>query len=89
MEKKKFVAVALDPEYKTFIIYVAFLSFTLLNADLHPSHKTQIASLITKEASTKIFADYADFIDVFSLDLTSKLFEYTRINDHAIKLVDN
>ena len=40
------------------------------------------------EALTKVPNKYSDFVDVISLDLASKLFEYTGINDHAIKLVN-
>ena len=36
----------------------------------------------------KILAEYLDFADVFFLDLTSELLKHTRINNHAIKLVD-
>ena len=45
--------------------------------------------MIAKEAFTKVPDKYADFVDVFSSDLTSKLFEYIGINDHVIKLVDS
>ena len=44
--------------------------------------------MIAKKAFTKVFAEYLDFADVFSLDLASKLLKQTRINNHAIKLVD-
>ena len=37
----------------------------------------------------KVSAEYLDFADVFSSDLTSKLPEHTGINDHAIELVDD
>ena len=42
--------------------------------------------MIAEEALTKVPVEYADF--AFSPDLTSKLSEYTGINDHAIGLVD-
>ena len=44
--------------------------------------------MIAEEASTKVLAEYSDFADVFSPDLASELPEHTRINDHAIELVD-
>ena len=81
--KKEFVAAALNPEYKTFVIHVASLCSTPLDA------KFQISGLIAKEASIKVSAEYLDFADVFSLDLASKLPKHTKINDYAIKLVDD
>ena len=65
------------------------LSFILLINEVYPSHRPQITGLIAKNAFIKIFAKYVDFADVFSPNLISKLFEYTRINNYAIKLVNN
>ena len=99
--KKEFMAATLDPKYKTYVVHVASLSSTLLVAsmlvaspgstplDVHTSRRPQISGLIAKEASTKVPAKHLDFADVFSLDLTSKLSEHIKINDHAIELVDN
>ena len=86
--KKEFVAVALNPEYETYVIHVASLSSTPLVAslDVHLSRKPQISGLIAKEAPTKVLAEYLDFADVFSLDLASELLEHTEINTHAIDL---
>ena len=47
-----------------------------------------MAGLIVKETLTKVFAKYFDFVDVFSLNLASKLHKHTGINDYTIKLVD-
>ena len=55
---------------------------------IHPSLRPQRASLITKEAPTKVSIEYADFIDVFSPDLTSELPEHIKTKDCAIELVD-
>lgn len=89
MRKKQFAAIILNPKYETFIIYVVFFSCILFDASVHLSYKLQIAGLIAKKAFTKVFAKYTDFADVFSLDLVFKLFEHTRINNHAIGLVDS
>ena len=92
LDVQKFAAVALDLESETFVVHVVLLSFatspssSLLN--IHPSRRPQIAGLITKKASTKIFNKYIDFADVFSPDLAFKLPEYTKINNHAIELLD-
>ena len=91
--KKKFAAAALDLEHETYVVHVgsvssdALPSFVLLN--VHPLRKPQISSLIAEEALTKVSAEYSDFADVFSLDLTSELPKYTSINNHLSNLVDN
>ena len=51
--------------------------------------KTQIAYLKANKASTKVFSKYADFADVFSPKLAVKLSKHMRINNYAIKLVDD
>ena len=45
--------------------------------------------MVANEALTSISTKYSDFADVFSPKLASKLFKYTRINYHAIELVDD
>ena len=49
----------------------------------------QIDALVANEAPTPISTEYSDFANVFSPELASKLPEHTRINNHAIKFVDN
>ena len=88
MRKKEFAAPALDLEYETFVVHIASLSLTPLDADVHLSRRPQIAGLIAEGAPTKVPAEYADFADVFSLNLASKLPQHTGINDHAIELVN-
>ena len=86
-------AAALDPESETFVVHVASLSSDASPSssplDVHPSRRPQISGLIAEEAPTKVPAEYSDFADVFSSDLASKLPKHTRINNHAIKLVDD
>ena len=92
MGKKEFAVTALDPRYKTYLIYVrsvnsnALPRSSLLN--VYPSWKPQISGLITKKASTKVLANHSDFADIFTSDLASELAEHTEINNHAIELVD-
>ena len=57
--------------------------------EVYPSKKAQIAYLKADEAFIKIPSEYADFADVFSPKLAIKLFKYTRMNNHAIELVDD
>ena len=92
MGKKEFVAAAIDLKYETYVVYIelassdALPSSSLLN--IHPSQRPQISGLIAEKAPTKVFAKYSDFIDVFLINLASKLPKHTGINNHAIKLVD-
>ena len=104
MGKKEFAAAALNPEHKTYVVYVASLNVHLFQRpqisgliaeeapvasfNIHPFRKPQISGLIAREALMKVSAEYSDFADVFSPDLASELPEHTRINDYAIKLVD-
>ena len=90
--KKKFANAALDQEYEVYIVYIRSVSFNVLLSscplDVHPFRRSQISGLIAKEAPTKVPAEYLDFTDIFSPDLAFKLLKHTRINDHAIKLVN-
>ena len=47
-----------------------------------------MAGLITEKTFTKVFIKYANFADMFSPDLVSKLPKHTGINDHTINLVN-
>ena len=87
MEKKEFVVVTLDPEHITFVVHVASFSSTPLN--VHLSRRPQISSIIVKETSSKVTNEYIDFANVFSLNLASKFPKHTRINNQAIKLVED
>ena len=90
--KKKFAITVLDPEYETYVVYVGSVNSNALSnsslLDVYPFQRPQISGLIAKKIFTKILAKYSDFADVFSPNLASKLPELTRINNHAIKLVD-
>ena len=93
IDKKEFTAATLDPENETFVVHVASLNSiaspksSLLN--FHPFHRSQIAGLIDKKASTKVLKKYVDFVNILSLDLTSELSEHIGINDYAIELIIN
>ena len=56
---------------------------------IHPSKMAQIIHLKVDKAFTKVLSKYTTLIDVFSPKLATKLSKYMRINDYAIKLVDN
>ena len=94
VSKKEFTAVAFNPESETFIIYVASLSSDMspssspFELNIHPFCRPQISDLIAKMTLIKVPAKYLNFADVFSLDLASKIFEHTGINDYIIELVN-
>ena len=95
MGEKECAFAALDPEYESYVVYVASLSSNSLVASLgstplnvHPFQRPQISVLIAKEAPTKVFNEHTNFADVFFLDLVTKLSKHTKINDHAIQLVN-
>ena len=41
------------------------------------------------KAPTKISNKYTDFVDIFLLKLNGELLEHMKINNHAIKLIDD
>ena len=86
--KKKFAAIALDPKYENFVIHIVALSVDS-GDEVHPSKRAQITHLKADEAFSKVLSKSADFADVFSPKLAAELSEHTKINDHAIKLVDD
>ena len=92
VDKKGFVAAALDLKHEIYIVHVGSVSSDVSSSsfllDVHPSRGPQISGLIAEEAPTKVLAKYLDFADVFSPDLASELTKYTKINDHTIKVVD-
>ena len=61
-----------------------FTSFT----SVYISYRLQITSLIAKKGFIKIFTKYANFANMFSLDLASKFSKYIKINNHAIELIN-
>lgn len=62
IEKKKFVATALDPKNKIFIIHVVSL---VISDNVYPLYKVSIVLLKVNETFTIIFSEYFDFTDVF------------------------
>ena len=95
MGKKEFVVAILDLESETFIVHIVLFSSVAtpssspLKLNIHPFRRPHISGLIVEMTPTKVSVKYSDFANIFSADLASKLLEYTRINNHAIKLVDD
>lgn len=57
IEKKEFIIVAFNPEYKTFVVHIATLDINLEN-NMHLLKKTQIAHLEINKALTKVISKY-------------------------------
>lgn len=90
MGKKKFTAIALDLEHKTFVVHTVSLGFPpLTNTNVYLSCRPQITSLIAKKTLIKISVKYVNFIGVFSSNLASKLLKHTGINNYTIKLINS
>ena len=86
IDKREFVAAALNADNKTFVVHVAALAEPM-TMPIHPSYQAQVAALMSEE--TGIPAKYSDFSDVCSSDTAAELPEHTGINDHPINLLDN
>ena len=85
INKKKFAKVALDENFKTFVVYVVLAEVETL---IHSLQTTQITTLQWNKAPTQILIKYSDYADVSLFDLTIKLPENTSINEHTIKFVN-
>ena len=95
INKREFAKAALKKNFETFVMHVATLEMPTAMS-IHSSRTLQVqrlneptlAALQWDKAPIEIPAKYADYADVFSLDLAMKLLENTKINEHAIKLID-
>ncbi len=67
-------------------MYMSALNVTELS--IHLSQVAQITALQWDKTPTKNLAEYSDYADVFSSDLALELPENTRMNEHAIELID-
>ena len=86
IDKREFMAAALNADNETFVVYIAALT-ELTTMPIHPSCQAQVAVLTSEE--TGISIEYSDFSDVFSLDSALELPEYTGINNHLIDLLED
>ena len=56
---------------------------------MHPLKKVQIAYLKADKTSIKVASKYVDFADIFLPKLAAEFLKHIKINNHAIKLVNN
>ena len=75
-------------EHKAFLVHITTLNINPSNK-MYPLKGAQIVYLKTDEAPTKVLSKIADFVDVFSLKLATKLSKHIEIHDYAFKFVDN
>ena len=85
IDKKEFMAAALNEEDETFVVYMA--AFNMVDSSVHPSQQAQISSLDVKEVIIPF--EYTDYTDVFSPDSAAELLEHTDINNHPIDLIED
>lgn len=88
--KKEFAVSVLNLDDEDFIVYrVSNISSNLTCSDIvvYPSCQAKIAFLKADEVPRAILSKYADFTNIFFLRLVSELSEYTKINNHAIRLI--
>ena len=88
MRKIEFAIAILDLKHKVFVVHIAAFDIKS-NDEVHSLRKIQIAQLKVDDTFTKVFSKYANFVDVFPPKLAAKFSKYTRINDYAIKLIDD
>lgn len=86
VRKKEFGVATLNLEGEIFKVYVA--AFAGSSSDIHSFCQAQIVSLKTDKVLTAVLNEYADFIDVLSLNLVAELLQYTGINDYAIDFIN-
>ncbi len=86
IDKREFVATALDKNVETFVIHIAISSTTLV-IQVYPSRQAQVGLLLADKALSKILSEYLDYNNVFSFDRTMELPENTSMNKYTIKLV--
>ena len=94
IDKQDFAKVALDENSETFVVHVAALGVSgateVAGMPIHPdqANQVQVAALQQDKALTEILPGYADYANVFSLDLVIELSENTSISKYAIKLIE-
>lgn len=76
INKKKFARTANDEKIKAFVVYITFLSLSLMS--IHLARKAQISLLIAKKLN--FLEEYSDFSNAFSKKKAWVLSEITNLN---------
>ena len=56
---------------------------------VHSKKQAQVGALLFDKAPTKVLIEYFDYSDIFSIENTAELPEYTGINNYTIKLEED
>lgn len=88
IDKKRFMAVALDKNIETFIVYVAIL-FTALIIQVYSTRQVQVSLLFANKSPVEDLPKCLDYTDIFLFDFTMELPENIYINKHVIKLEED
>lgn len=83
--KKEFLILTLNLDDKIFVLHKTSLTSSDLDVKVYSSCKAKTISLKADDGFISVSSKYADFVEVFFKDLTAKLLEHTRINNHTIK----
>ena len=83
-----FAVVALDLEYKAFIIFLITLSINSSNK-IHSLKRAYITYFKLNKVPTKVFIKYADFANIFLPKLATKFLKYIKINNYNMKYIDD
>lgn len=87
INKSIFAKAALDENSEIFIVQITTLEIPT-TISFHPSQVTQVAIFWRDKTPTKISARFADYSNVYFLNLVIELYENTAMNEHVIKLLD-
>lgn len=67
---------------------IGIITYSSTTMQIAKANLAQVAALQWDKAPIKMFFKYADFVDLFSLNLAIKLPKNTSIKKHAIELVN-
>lgn len=87
VEKKKFVAVTFNLDYKIFVVYIAFLVSFNPDVKVYLSQQVLIVSLKNNKTLISIFSKYNNFADIFFKDLAAKFLKQLGINNYTMDLI--
>lgn len=83
--RKESAKATLDENVEALVVNVSSLSLGS-KMTIHPARESQMALLLTEDYTVP--AEYTDFADVCSKESAELSAEWTRIDEHAIELVD-
>lgn len=82
---RKFAAMALNKNVKTFVVYIAALLAILI----YSIKKAQIELLLANKTATGVPPEYSNYANIFLSNLVMELLKHTGINNYTIKLKED